>query len=648
MYLGVARQPKTKRKRPSLLASFSSSIKPSAIAATFLLALELVHGLGVELPTCAREALALTGVSRSQAYEMKGRLRNQLEQLHESPGRPMADAPEPQELYQVASLVRDYVMDHPGSVHTRGARRSYTENFQRFVVALFGPSGAAKALPIEQAAHAISVPLGTLKDWLRSPETLLQNATVSDNLPTGSNSAQSTSQPQLATLISEYATWEGSLSAFCEYARTELRLPYGRSFITHALTAAGMHSPSVRNKPHQAPWSGGSMHAPFPGMQWFGDGKQLTIILHGQRFTFNLEALVDGASNAVVGARVTDAEDGLAVIQTFHEGLDTTGDKPPLAVTLDNRPSNFAPSIHQALSSTELLHSTPGRGQSKAPVEGSFGLFEQSLPSPMVITGDNDRAQARSVAQRIATAFFLGRNGRPRRKLGGHTPCEAYNQANPSQEQIDSAKRHILELRRRADLARRTREERADPVRRELLREQLKQLGIDDPAGEHALSLCGYAMGAILRGLSIYRTKKEQGSLPVEHDPYRYLGGIIRNVETSEYLSRVAEHLLELRLRAGDLQLVPLHRLADTIRTELPVEQAIRRYVDAALDADSELAFRFWRAQAQQALASIEQHEAIDLYRNLIRVIARASRLPRKRREQLIALLAEAVAPVAA
>ena len=129
MYLGVARQPKTKRKRPSLLASFSSSIKPSAIAATFLLALELVHGLGVELPTCAREALALTGVSRSQAYEMKGRLRNQLEQLHESPGRPMADAPEPQELYQVASLVRDYVMDHPGSVHTRGARRSYTENF---------------------------------------------------------------------------------------------------------------------------------------------------------------------------------------------------------------------------------------------------------------------------------------------------------------------------------------------------------------------------------------------------------------------------------------------------------------------------------------------------------------------------------------
>jgi hypothetical protein len=266
----------------------------------------------------------------------------------------------------------------------------------------------------------------------------------------------------------------------------------------------------------------------------------------------------------------------------------------------------------------------------------------------MVITGDNDRAEARSVAQKIATAFFLGRNGRPRRKLGGHTPCEAYNQANPSRQQIDSAKRHILELRRRADLARRTREERADPVRRQVLGEQLKLLGIDDSAGEHALSLCGYAMGAILRAIAIYRTKKEQGSLPVEHDPYRYLGGIIRNVETSEYLSRVAEHLLELRLRAGDLQLVPLNTLADTIRTELPVEQATRRYVDAALDADSELAFRFWRAQAQQALASIEQHEAIDLYRNLIRVIARAFSQSRKRREQLIALLAEAVAPVAA
>jgi len=647
--MGVSTQPThEKGKRNPLIASVSSSIKPSAIAATLLVALELAQRFEGKLPSSAREALALTGASRSQAYEMKGRLRQQLEQLHESPGRPVMDVPQPQLLYEVAKAVRDFVMDHPGAVDTRGARCSYAEHFQRFAVELFGPSGVAKDLSIEQAADAIGVPLGTLKDWLRVPATSTQNNTVADNLPIRAKAKQSFSQPQIATLMSEYEAWEGSLSSFCDYARDQLRLPFGRTFITHVLTAAGLHRPSVRNGPHQAPWSGGSMQAPFPGMQWFGDGKQLITVFRGQRFIFNLEAMVDGASNAVVGARVTDAEDALAVIQAYHEGLNTVGKKSPLAVTLDNRPSNFAPPIHDALASTELLHSTPGRGQSKAPVEGSFGLFEQSLPSPIVIKVDNDRATARDIVQQIATAFFRGRNGRPRRKLGGLTPSEAYNQTNLSQEQIEHAKTHILELRRRANLARQTREERADPVRRQLLAEQLKLLGIDDPAGEHALSLCGYAMSAIVRGIAIYRTKKEKNNLPSEHDPYRYLGGIIRNVDTSEHLARMAQHLLALRLRAGDLQMVPLREHAESIRTDLPVAQATRRYVDAALNARSELAFRFWRSQAQGAIASIEPQQAIDLYRNLVRVIARASTVSSQRREQLIATLAGAVAPVAA
>ena len=37
------------------------------------------------------------------------------------------------------------------------------------------------------------------------------------------------------------------------------------------------------------------MHAPFPGLQWFGDGKQLPVVLRDQQFIFNLEAMVDGA-----------------------------------------------------------------------------------------------------------------------------------------------------------------------------------------------------------------------------------------------------------------------------------------------------------------------------------------------------------------
>lgn len=624
-------------------------IKPSAIAAVLLLALDLAQDLGSTLPSSATEVLTVTSATRSQAYEMRGRLRGLLPALHQTAGRPAITAPEPDRALAVAKAVRDFLMLHPGTVRVRGTRRTYGDLFQRFVLGLFAPGGVARAMTVEQAADAIGVPLGTLKDWLRTPTNDSPGETQDDHAQHAHvDPLLSCAQPQIATLLSEYEAWEGTLSSFCDYARDELRLPFGRTFITDVLIAAGLHKPSSRAEPHQAPWSRGSMHASFPGLQWFGDGKQLTIDFRGQRFLFNLEANVDAASNAVVGARVTNTEDAQAVIGAFREGLQTTDGQPPLAVTLDNRPSNFAPQIDEALSCTEILRATPGRGQAKAPVEGAFGLFEQSLPAPIVLAGETDQDIARAFAQQVVTAFFRGRNGRPRRKLAGLTPAQAYDQSSPSPEQISDARKYILERRRREQIARRTREQRADPVRRKLLRDRLVALGIDDPAGEASLSLCGYSMTAILRGLAIYHAKKELGTLPADHDPYRYLGGIIRNVDATEHLERTALHLLKLRQRAGDLQLVPLQSQADAILETKSASASASAFVDAALDATSELAFRFWCSQARESLCLLPQDQAIPLYCHITRVVSAASRTQRKRREHLIAVLAAAVAPVAA
>lgn len=579
---------------------------------------------------------------------MRGRLQTLLPELQQPAGRPAA-APEADRTLDIAKTVRDFVMLHPGAVRSRGTRCIYGEPFRRFVVGLFTPGGAARDMSVEQASDAIGVPLGTLKDWLRTPTNDSSNDTPDSHAQCAHvDPLLSCAQPQIATLLSEYEAWEGTLSSFCDYARDELRLPFGRTFITDVLIASGLHKPSSRSDPHQAPWSRGSMHSSFPGLQWFGDGKQLTIIFRGQRFLFNLEAHVDAASNAVVSARVTDTEDAQAVIGAFNDGLQTTAGQPPLAVTLDNRPSNFAPQIEDAMSCTELLHATPGRGQAKAPVEGAFGLFEQSLPAPIVIGGETDKDIARAFAQQVATAFYRGRNGRPRPKLAGLTPSQAYDQSSPSQEQIDQARKYILERRRREQIARQTRERRADPVRRQLLGERFVLLGIDDPGGEASLSLCGYSMTAILRGLAIYQGKKELGTLPADHDPYRYLGGIIRSVDATEHLERTALHLLKLRQRTGDLQMAPLQRQADAILEEKSASAAASAFVDAALDSTSELAFRFWCAQARESLCQLPQDQAIQLYCHLTRVISAASCALRKRREHLIAVLAAAVAPVAA
>jgi hypothetical protein len=377
------------RKRPFLIAAPVTTIKPSIAAAVFLTAIELAAAAGHALAVDVSQALAVTGAGRSQAYELRSRLHAVLQTLHQPPGRPAAQAPSDAAVHTVTAAVRDFLMQHPGTVHIRGKHRSYADCFRRFVVGLFAPAAPASGLTHEQAADAIGVPLGTLKDWLHGCDG---SANVASSEPTEPASPSidpmlRCAQPQIATLLSEFEAWQGDLSSFCEYARAELELPFGRGFITSVLVAAGLHTPRPRHAPHQPPWSRGSMRMDFPGAQWFGDGKQLRVIFAGQSLLFNIEALVDGASNAAVAARVTDAEDAGAIIEAFDEGLDTTVGQPPLAVTLDNRPSNFAPEIDEALSCTELLRATPGRGQAKAPVEGAFGLFEQCLPGTIVIAG---------------------------------------------------------------------------------------------------------------------------------------------------------------------------------------------------------------------------------------------------------------------
>ena len=621
-------------------------------AAVLLWASRIGQELGLEaLPTTAAEAIACAGSGRSQAYELLGRLQASAAELFESAGRPAASPPAPQTALQLCAAVRDFVMLHGGCVRVRGQHCTYSDDFRRFVVGLFAPQAPACTLTVEQAADAIGVPLGTLKDWLRSPASA---ASTSQPSPSAERPARSLdplmkcAQPQIATLLTEFEAWEGDLSSFCGHAREHLGLPFGRAFITSVLVATGLHETKPRNAPHQAPGSRGSMKFFFPGMQWFGDGKQLRIIIDDQNLLFNIEALVDGASNAAVAARVTDAENAVAVVEAFAEGLQTTGGQPPLATTLDNRPSNFAPDIDAALSCTELLRATPGRGQAKAPVEGSFGLFEQCLPGAIAIEGGTIRDRARSIAQWIVHAFFLGRNGKPRGKLGGQSPAQAYDNSNPTDEQIEASRRWILELRRRQILARESRERHADPVRLQVLREQLAALEIDDPQGQASSSLSGYSMGAIVRGIAVFRAKREMGTLPLECDPYRYLAGVIANIESREALERTAHHLLKLRRRTGDLHLAPLVVGANAIRQAADTDVVVRQFVDAALDARSLLDFRFWTAQAKDTIAAMPASKAQALYHHLARVIAACFGTARRWREQLIASLAEAVAPIAA
>lgn len=610
--------------------------KPSVAAAILILARDLLTRRAGDWPRTVSEIVAVTGSSRSQAYAMRARLTAACDSLDDPPASPRPAAP-PDALLETACRVRDFLLDHPGSVTGTGARRRYTDAFRRCVLDLTAPGGAAQDLTLDDLARATGVPADTLKDWRRSPGA----APLPGPAAPPADAAERTSDPQIGTILAEWRTWQGDFTTFCRHLREHHRLPFGATFVASVLQAAGLRTPR-RRKDTRIDSGRDTFRRLFPGAQWLGDGTALAIEVNGRRFAFNGEVLADVASNAVTAIHVSDAEDEAALLAAFEHGTTTTGE-PPLSITLDNRPSNLTDAVHEAVAPTVVLPATPARGQAKAAVEGAFGLFSQTAP-PLRVAGHTERALARSILALVLTLWAWTRNGKPRKRLGGLSPAEHYQAARPTEEDRDAARQWIAELRRRAERARATRERRTDPVRRTLLVEGLATLGIEDPKGHTAADLARYSMDAILRGLATYRAKQEAGTVPADADPARYLAGIVRNLNDRTEIERTAHHLLALRLRHRELSLAPLEADAERLRAEVSTQDLPMRLTERALDAAAMLDFRFYKRAAHQALARLAPDSAKSLFPYLARRIAACFAIDRRRRDDLAAALASAVA----
>jgi hypothetical protein len=623
------------------LSDSAAATKPSLLAAVLLWALSLLRQRA-EWPQSVADVLTVTGAGRSQAYAMLARLQSAARTLQSQSECPLAEPGPSQNVLAVVRAVRDFVMDHPGVVTGRGRRRRYGVPFRRFVVGLREPGGLAAELTVEELADAAAVPVGTLKDWLRLAPASEPREKPEPESQAPAQLATVASQGEIATILSEWERWEGDFTAFCTYLRGEHRITHGDTFVGSVLEAAGRRARRRRGRT-DPPWSRGTFRTLFPGVQWIGDGMSFGVRVNDRLHVFNLQPVIDPAADAVVGAVVTDTEDEQAVIDAFEASLPTSEGVLPLALTLDNRPSNHTPAVEAAIAPTTLLPATPGRGQAKAPCEGFFGLFQQSLP-PLVLEGTSERDFARCAAQLVATAFARGRNGRPRTRLGGRTPADTYRDARPTAEDVEKAKDYIAELKRRAERARRSREARADPVRRALLTEALARLQIPDPGERIATRLAIYGLDAILRGIATFEAKRERGTVPPDVAPHRYLGGIIRRLDERLEIQSTADRLLAVRLRARDITLQPLASDLERLRVDAPPQDLPALLVDRALQARPQVDFRFWLHQAGEALTALGHTEATARYRPLARIIAAHFDVERDRRADLIDALAQAVA----
>ena len=554
------------------------------------------------------QILAVTATPRSTAYETMGGLVDLLPALARTRGRPPKPAPatSPSSNAEVMGLTRAllaYVMSHPGCVHKDSVRQQYSDGFRHFILEQHRKH---PALTVDAISEAILVPLGTLKDWLRAAPTPPPTA---PQAPATSDKAQVESL-HIQTVLDAWPRWHGDFGDFCEHVRRDLLVPFRPALISHVLNAHGLRRPARREgRSSDEIASRGSFITFFPGAQWVGDGMQLPVVIDGQRFTVNFELDVDAHTGAFVGLSVREEEDSAAVTETFNEGVKTTGNA-PIALLLDNRPSNHTSDVDAALGDTLLIRATPERPQNKAHVEGAFGLFSSVLPVLVLDTQSGPTILAKTLALLVTTIWAQTMNQRPRADREGRSRAELYDD-KPSTEQLEDAKKTLRDIAEQQERARQTREQRCRPLVLALLDEHFARLGLLDPKRYVRIAIAAYPLNAITAGLAIFDAKSRAGTLPDGVDA-RYLLGIVRNVADKAEGEHVARTMLDLRLEVRDRMLTPLRAERDALCADDDPARVSDQCVDRALATPSVLARMFWL----DSLAAFLRSRPLDMQRD--------------------------------
>ena len=263
---------------------------------------------GLRAPT-ATAVLKATQATKTQAYELRRALDTLLPSLERSPGRPRNLRPllgaelesERAQLRAIASEFISYLYDHPGAISRGEHRLSVCPEAKRHVVELCHQH---RDIEIERLAPAISIPVSTLREWIRDADDLKSGTRQPFDVSVDTLNVRSV---HVQTVLSAWRSWEGTLSAFVSHIRVDHAIDLGRTAIASMLELAAVRAPKKR--PGRSPDEKalrGSFLTFFPGAQWTEDGKTVNIELNGQSYSFNLELMVDTYTGASVGIEVRD------------------------------------------------------------------------------------------------------------------------------------------------------------------------------------------------------------------------------------------------------------------------------------------------------------------------------------------------------
>ncbi|HET8932756.1 MAG TPA: hypothetical protein VFN67_04915 [Polyangiales bacterium] len=584
--------------------------------------------------------LAATGATRSRAYEIAGQVRDLLPTLCRSPGRPPAEhpAPAPSMLAELRGEALRFVMAHPGCVRMRDGRMRYAEPWRRFVLAVVERHDE---VPCTTLADALCMPLGTLEDWLRVPPSAAFEPAAPHE--PDAEREHDTKLAQIETVLDAWRTWHGDFSAFCEHVRRDLRVELGKTLIANILFAHGARKPARRpGRSRDEHALRGAFETFFPGAQWVADGKRVEVVIDGEVLHVNLELVIDAATDAAVGCDIRDEEDSPALVAAFENGVATTGE-PPLALLVDNRPSNHTPEVDVALGDTMRIDATPGRAQNKAHVEGTFGLFAQKIPALQLDTTVPARALARSLVLLVVTTFFRAWNRTPRHDRARRSRVDLYAQ-DVSAEEREAAREALQQRLHKQQLARQTRAARIDPLVCAQLDAAFTRLSLLDPERRVRDAIAGYPLDAIVDGLAIFEGKQRRNTLPAGIDA-RYLLGIVRNVHHVHEGDAILQALLRERIEARDRLLSGLLSRRDKIFAQADIDQRLNALTSQLCKTDRELDRHFW-IDAIALVAPVPQDERQDFARRCARRIDACFALCSRERHRIVRTLLRRLWPL--
>jgi hypothetical protein len=582
----------------------NKSLIAGIIALAKMFAKELSLNLNASLTAIAEQL----DVNRNYVYEVQNRITAHLMVLLETrPGRPVNPTPlcgAPAETGrsksdQLTIDVLRYRAEHLGAVVEHADHKNYSDAFKYFI--LNRHAQESKFMTQEEFANAAEIPVDTLRTWLAQDRTPL----LPENAVAKPKAVIPVDATEIVRQIAErFENWQGSTRDFMSHTAKALGVKANQ--IKRVLCIIGMLSlPKRRTYRYR-----GSTEKLAPGTMLVTDGKEISIHLTSsqEHRKLNWQAMIDQTTGTDVGFAITPNENANGIKRALDAALDFMGGQAPAAILCDNKPCYDDAELQEKIKPIcDVIKATPGRGENKAIVEGSFSLFEQRV-GKICLDDSSTPALINSAVGEIIRTYTATTNHVPRAEFDGKSRAQMLYEyvPDPKQQARDQAFLKRLKAQHTRPFARRA---QPDPRSRELLDAAFTRYSLlpKDPSGNLRAFLSEFEPAAIKTALAIFRTRQERGKIKTPW-AHRYLAKLIRNLQEELDLQRCEDELLHLSRAHAQNWTREQERLYDLLRGEITKAKDLScRVAEKAAEGEVPVAAAFWREKLRALLIDAKE-----------------------------------------